>query len=229
MDKKPNWKHLVVVALSCSTIGCIVGIVVGALVTPLLTAVKPIAVTPVVVSCTPQLSASTAKAVPSPTQETLQLTVTHTPVRATATMPPLPKAVTATPVPLPSTTITITEVYATQLARNAASKSSPGELTIQNPTVNITSQYLEFTGRGVNLDLIGDGDIRIVGTPMVQDSKVHIEITQATINKFPLPSALFPQIEEMVDNALAQALINYDAKEITMEEGVLTLTVVPWQ
>lgn len=246
MNTRFSLQQVIVVSLFTFIVGCIAGAIVmgiammrspyvvkatvAAEYTPTHspTVLEP---TPAVLDEPPTSTPSNTPAVTTSIEPTIQLTFTSTrehSTTATSTLPPLPKARTATPTLSTPVTITVTDEEATSLAQEEADQAGPDELAIQDPVVSITEQYLELTGRAVNLGLFGSGDLRVVGVPVVEDEELRFRVMTATVNNVDLPRSLFPDIESTVDRVLARSLFGYDARDVILGDGVMTLVVFPW-
>ena len=175
----------------------------------------------------------------STTSETSSATstpVAATPMRAAAqpTSAPLTEELTeemaTIPEPSPFVTITMTAEQMTALIQeNVAGREITGggfELTIHDPAVYITDEYVELTGKASSPGL-GDLDFRIAGVPVAEDGALRFRVTGVTVGGFPLPANMIAQIESGLDQAvLSQSLpAGYEVREVILSDGLMTLVV----
>jgi hypothetical protein len=243
MNARFSLQQVIIVSLFAFIVGCVAGaIVVGvASVGPPSVAENTLAAehtpthsptilepTSVVLNEPPSNTPFNTPTVTILVEPTARPTSTSTLKHSDHATPTLPKAKTATPTLSTSVTITVTAEEATSLAQEEANQAGPDELAIQDPVVSITEQYLELTGRVVNLGLFGSGELRVIGVPVVEDGELHLRLMTATVNNVDLPRSLFPGIESTVDRVLARSLFGYDAQEVVLGDGLMTLVVLPW-
>jgi hypothetical protein len=175
--------------------------------------------------------ATLVAALPDPTATLSPTTLLPTPVDPVTpppSLPPLPQARTATPMLSAPITLTLTAEQVTSLAQEEAAQAGPGQVTIRDPVVNITEQNLELTGQVTNLGFFSNGDLKVVGVPVVEGEELRFRVTRASVNNIGLPQGLFPDIEDVVNRVLARSLLGYDAQEVALSQGFITLIVLPW-
>jgi uncharacterized protein YpmS len=134
------------------------------------------------------------------------------------------------PEPSPFVTITMTAEQMTALIQeNVVGREITGggfELTIHDPAVYITDEYVELTGKASSPGL-GDLDFRIAGVPVAEDGALRFLVTCVTVGGFPLPADMIAQIESGLDQAvLSQSLpAGYEVREVILSDGLITLVV----
>ena len=142
---------------------------------------------------------------------------------ASATMPPLPKAMTATPRPKERQTFIFTDEM---LLEGAQAGTNGDDSPIAVEDVLITADAVAIEG---TIDYLGySGDISIAGQPYITNGRLRIRLTEVSLEGQPLPSLLYPTVEEQINLSFDQMLTGYDVENILLEEGRMTVTVVPW-
>jgi hypothetical protein len=248
MKKGFSIQQVTIIVLFTLTFGCLMGVVamkIAAIGQPDAAEGAPVAQCPA--THTPTMPAPTftvtpeptstlpvatpVAALPDPTATLSPTALLPTPVEPTASpadLPPLPQARTATPASSSPITLTLTAEQVTSLAQEEAAQADPGQVTIRDPVVNITEQNLELTGQVTNLGFLGSGNLKVVGVPVVEDDELRFRVTRASVNGIGLPQSLLPDIEDAVNRVLARSLLGYDAQEVALSQGLITLTVLPW-
>lgn len=171
----------------------------------------------------PPLSTATATSTPP-----ALLPTSTEPDPLTPPPPTLPRAITPTPEPSTPITLTLTAEEVTSLAQQEAAQAGPDQVTVRDPIITITEQEMQLTGQVTNLGIFSNGDLQVVGVPFIEDGELRFQVTRATVNKIPLPKSLFPEIESVVNRVLARSLSGVDAQEVSLSQGAITLTLLPW-
>jgi hypothetical protein len=171
----------------------------------------------------------------TPTQTVPQPTPTLTPgalIHSTVTPTPLTGEMTATPVPSSSVTITVTAEQVAALIQERAESSEIAdddgpELTMRDPVVHITDEYVELTGKAGSPGF-GDIDFHVVGVPLVEDGELHFHVTAATVNGIPLPKNMVLEMGNGLGQMLSQALSGgCEVQEVILSDGLITLVTLP--
>lgn len=164
---------------------------------------------------------------PTPTQSISTLML-DTSIDSTATPTPLTGEMTPSPVPITVTAVNMASLLKEQAqSGEVADDDGPGELTMRDPVVTITDEYVELSGKAGSPGF-GDLDIHVVCVPVVEDGELHFHVTAATVNGIPLPENMILQIESGLDQMLSQSLSGgCEVQEVIMSDGLITLVTLP--
>jgi hypothetical protein len=153
----------------------------------------------------------------------------ETPLLAVLTSPPavgtLPRGMTATPREKQPQSLTFTdETAAQEMQKGIAAAGSETQFEIVSLAIH--QEGITLQGR---IDGLGyHGPVEMVGSPVVTNGKLHFHLERVSVSGQGLPAFMYPSLEGQIDAYFARWLYGYEVQSVELEEGKLTVVVVPW-
>ncbi len=99
------------------------------------------------------------------------------------------------------------------------------KLPMSEPRIWFNPDGIYMEGRLTLDQLSWRPRVLLVFTAQVEDGKLQIDLIKGALGSLPLPTAILSPLDDGVDAFLANARTNFSIRSITLEEGVLTVTL----